>query len=400
MVNRVERRTIDYVDEVSRMLWPVGTLADRSAGRAMVALPSRSRPRMLVPAATGRVGAAAVRALAADRSARGRLRREGVATALGLGAGRVLQSAGRVLRVGAGGIDDHLSSALGRPVVSGMLVGAPRANRKPVLVLLAPSGEVVGFAKVGSTALTRALVAREADALEGLAGRELRSLQAPRLLHRGQWAEVDLVVQSPLDTARAAEPDQALLHRALRELATSVPGADQDVPLTELAGWRACVARLQAHVDELAPVLLAHARRLEVRAGSRPLAASAWHGDLTPWNVGVVDDRLLAWDWERYEEGVPLGFDALHHRLAVLTQVQGLDHETAARRLVHSAAAVTAPLGVDPDTADTVVLAYLVVLGTRYLVDGQAAAGHRVGRLGHWLLPLLAARLAAGAGPV
>ena len=33
---------------------------------------------------------------------------------------------------------------------------------------------------------------------------------------------------------------------------------------------------------------------------------------------------------------------------------------------------------------------YLVEIAARYLLDGQAAAGARLGRVEHWLLPALA----------
>ena len=57
-------------------------------------------------------------------------------------------------------------------MVVSLRIGPPRANRKPVLELLSPGGEVLGFAKVGVTGLTRELVRAEAAALDVLgAGR-------------------------------------------------------------------------------------------------------------------------------------------------------------------------------------------------------------------------------------
>ena len=46
-----------------------------------------------------------------------------------------------------------------------MHLGAARANRKPVLQLLTPDGETVGFAKIGVSPLTSSLVWAERDAL-------------------------------------------------------------------------------------------------------------------------------------------------------------------------------------------------------------------------------------------
>lgn len=390
MTTRVEHRTVDYVAEVSQLLWPHDP---DGPGRSVVALPSRSRPRMLVPAGPPRVAAAAVRTLAADRSLRGRVRRDGVAVALLLGAGRLLRTTGRARTVGAGGLDAHLSAALGRPVVSAMLVGPPRANRKPVLALLDTRGRAVGFAKVGTGPLTRHLVTREARALELLATRASDVLDAPRLLHRVQWRGAEVAVQSPLATSRATTPGEALLQRAFAAVAATSPHAGTALPLEQHEGWRATRRALAEHGGAAGEEMLDLAGRLERHAASTPVPVGAWHGDLTPWNLGEVGGRVLVWDWERYEDGVPVGFDALHHELAVLTQVRGLPHEEAARRLVERSVAVTAPLGVPEQAAASVALAHLLTVGTRYLVDDQAAAGHRSGRLDRWLVPLLRAHL-------
>ena len=47
-------------------------------------------------------------------------------------------------------------------------LGPARANRKPVLQLIAPDGETLGFAKLGIGPLTRRLVRAETTALSAL----------------------------------------------------------------------------------------------------------------------------------------------------------------------------------------------------------------------------------------
>jgi hypothetical protein len=44
---------------------------------------------------------------------------------------------------------------------------------------------------------------------------------------------------------------------------------------------------------------------------------------------------------------------------------------------------------VPPRDAPVVAALYLVELGSRYLADGQAEAGARLGTLDGWLLPVL-----------
>ncbi len=56
----------------------------------------------------------------------------------------------------------HLSDELGQELTAGIHLGPPRANRKPVLQLMDPSGATVAFAKVGVNRLTRERVRHEA----------------------------------------------------------------------------------------------------------------------------------------------------------------------------------------------------------------------------------------------
>jgi hypothetical protein len=94
------------------------------------------------------------------------------------------------------------------------------------------------------------------------------------------------------------------------------------------------------------------------------------------------------WDWERFETGVPLGFDLLHHDLQESITLLDADPRVAATRLLRGAAATLAPLDVGAG-AESVARLYLVTLACRYLVDGQADAGAALGQVDQWLLPAL-----------
>ncbi|HEY5032196.1 MAG TPA: hypothetical protein VIJ54_06960, partial [Actinomycetes bacterium] len=139
---------------------------------------------------------------------------------------------------------------------------------------------------------------------------------------------------------------------------------------------------------------LASAGDLLTAFASRRLPAGAWHGDWNPGNCAVVRDRVLVWDWERYETGVPAGFDALH--LCLQSAIgSGADPSAAAGRMMAEAAELLAPFGVAPVDARLVGMLYLWGLGARYAKDDQVAAGAAVGRLETWLLPILHEALSA-----
>jgi hypothetical protein len=121
------------------------------------------------------------------------------------------------------------------------------------------------------------------------------------------------------------------------------------------------------------------------------LTYGSWHGDLNPGNLAVVGDRVLVWDWERFESGVPVGFDVLHHDFQESVTVRSQDPEQAARRIIAHAPALLAPLEVASDQAPAVALAYFVWLAVRFLSDRQAEAGASLGDIDRWLVPVIGA---------
>jgi hypothetical protein len=103
-------------------------------------------------------------------------------------------------------------------------------------------------------------------------------------------------------------------------------------------------------------------------------------------------DALLVWDWERFAQGVPLGFDAVHYELQ--RRIQSTDDATGAvEATVRRADELLVPFDVPSAARELTALLYLVDLATRYLTDRQAEAGARLGVLGTWLLPVLIRRI-------
>jgi hypothetical protein len=134
-------------------------------------------------------------------------------------------------------------------------------------------------------------------------------------------------------------------------------------------------------------------RRLEHAAADVRLSLGAAHGDWAPWNMAGLRDRLLVWDWERFRPAVPVGFDLLHHELQTDLVARRTEPGHAARRLVDGATVLLQPLGVRGRAASLTACLYGVDLATRYLADRQWEAGARLGDVGSWLLPAVAAGL-------
>jgi hypothetical protein len=305
--------------------------------------------------------AGAMRRYSNDLGVRRRLARAVTVGAVRAGLGdRLLRDRLRVTGDGES-IEDRLGELLGRRVVVSIGLGSERANRKPVLHALSPRGESLAFVKVGDTATARTLIDREAAALGELAGRALRRLRVPRVLHHGDWRGLGLLVLSALPTGafslRRGVPVAAMAELTGdtrgAALATSrfwarFAGADR-APLADPEQER-CFAEVVARVEEA--------------YGEEELDFGAWHGDWTPWNMAWHRGLVHLWDWERFDPDVPAGLDLVHYRL-----------QTSRGYGSWPDASVLEPLRRPGRTAAITVELYLLELTRRYLLAAQGPLG-------------------------
>ncbi len=385
-----------YLDEVLALLYPAPCATDGSAGETIaeyLVVPDARRPRLLVPTVSKRVAAAAVRRYAEPQGRTARLKRDAVVAALRTGAsGLLMRDRITVTGPAGAGIDGYLRGELGRELSVSIHIGPARANRKPVLQLIAPDGETFGFGKLGTGPLTQQLVRAETAALTALGHMELTKLTVPTVLHAGQWRGLQVLIQSALPVWLPRAP---LTPQRLTAAMLDVAGCCGVSTGTLGAGayWAELRGRLTAVADRAEGVALASAADvLAARAGDTTLRYGAWHGDWAPWNMANLADSLLVWDWERFTSGVPVGFDAVHYDLQKRIQSTG-DAAAAVEATVQRAGELLAPFDVAPEARQLTALLYLVDLATRYLSDRQAEAGARLGVLGTWLLPVLIRRV-------
>lgn len=386
----------EFVAAMASRLWPGHDVSLRTRPvlrqapgvRELAVLPNLQRPRLLTPVEPI-VAAAALAGFKTSASAAHRRRMHLAARAVRYGALRLAPSA-VCLAPGSGdvpGVDEHLSRALGSDVSVSIHIGPPRAVRKPVLQLISPAGETVGFAKAGTTELTSALVAREGANLARLEGHRLRSVRVPELLHSGTWNGMSLLAQSALVPREPSEITEDLLTRAMLEVA-AVHGATE-VPVSGhpyLDRVRQRCAHLPAspHADTLTAALGAVADG----AGDVVLRFGAAHGDWTPWNMAADGGRLLVWDWEHFESDVPFGYDAIHHRFHAAIRHGHSPREAFSEAFADRRSLLGSFQDGDDAVAATFTL-YVVDIASRYVADGELDAGTAAGNVATWLAPVL-----------
>jgi hypothetical protein len=408
---------LTYLREICELLWPPPAMitiegggpgwhhsattvlsADGAATDAersqFFLIPSARRPRLLVPTAPT-VAAAALRHYGKPASRATRLGAKilslGLAGTLG---GTLLGTKISVYSPpDADNIEAYLKTVISQDIRVSIHLGIPRANRKPVLQLLTPAGETVGFAKVGVNPLTRDLVRAERLSLARLDEASLAEIAVPRILHYGEWKGLDVLVLSALPVWLRHRPTAPARLAAAMEEVAHVGGVRAE-PLRESTFPRELGDRL-AGADEgpVRDALLESLDTLLTRAGDTVISFGAWHGDWTQWNMANTGKGLLVWDWERFTCGVPLGFDALHYWLQAEVDPGRRQPLAAASECPERAAQLLAPFGVPAKDAWLTAVLYLIDLATRYLVDGQAKAGAPRGAPETWLIPAIIRKL-------
>lgn len=354
--------------------------ATGQAGDGWLVLPSPERPQLLVPC----VPAAA--ALVANRLAVGagaRARRRVAVTAVRSGAAGVLPL--RRLHVADPRLADlrsWLSPGHGATAL-GVLLGPPRANRKPVLVLLGYDGRPICYAKVGGTPASRALVRGEADRLRQVAALDLQGIRAPRVLRQGRWNDLDLLATSPLAGPTSRRHPADLPVAATRELMARFGRADLPLVACSVLAPPAVRGRPTRALVRLG----AQRARLVLAVGVRRVPVGAAHGDWTPWNMAVGADGVLeAWDWERFDPAAPQGLDVVHFALSAVAPHDPRERTAA---VVAGLPDLLAACGVDPALTRLLLCTYLVHVSHRYAHDLDTQPSAAVERRLHWVGHLL-----------
>jgi hypothetical protein len=386
-----------YLTDLAAVLWPCGGLLGpgdggvrrlirHERGNQYLPVPNAHSPRVILPAHNRSAALRGIASFSQGHSFSERFRALFLSGAFATGLAPLLLR--DRLYVGAGpGIEHALASALDRDLAIAIHLGPPRANRKPVLLLLTPGGRTIGYAKVAVNDLTSRLVRSETRALRHLADARLKDVTVPRLFYEGEWNGHPLLVQEALPVGvQTDRPTRRQLLRCVTQI----------VGLTKVRERRLSHSPYRRALEERIVTLGARPEAAPLRAALRHLPDvcmpfGAWHGDLTRWNIASTARRAFVWDWERLALDAPAGFDALHYDLNEC--VQAGVHPGVHRWLDSGSRLLCDPLiadtGLRPHAVSTVMALYLIDLATRYLHDRQAESGSHLASVDDWLLPAL-----------
>jgi thymidylate kinase len=271
---------------------------------------------------------------------------------------------------------EHLKEIVQRDDVTfAVSLGTPGAHRKPVIQVLTNEGQIVGYAKVGSSAITNALVQNEASVSRYLSGIDFKSFCAPSVLYEGWWNDHFLCIQSS-PTAKLETAPQYLAAQFLGVFDELKNLHARWLPLTESAFWKRLVCRIETTPNLSYRRLLQQGlRRAEESLLQSVLPFHFCHGDLAPWNAQRLNSRLFLFDWEYADrEGLP-GWDLFHFIVQTLWLLENKAADDIHRTVMNSCSRMHAKgvgfglLNVGEDCLKFLFLLYLLDRLSFYAAD-------------------------------
>lgn len=191
-------------------------------------------------------------------------------------------------------------------------VGTPGAHRKPVLQVLTKQGQILGYAKLGWNESTNALVENEAGISRYLSGVSLNSFSVPSVLYSGWWNDHFLCIHSA-PTGKIETAPQSLVSQYFSVLNELKHLHVRWLPLKESSFWTKLVRRSESIRNMCYRRVTEQGLcRAEESLSNMTLPFHFCHGDFTPWNAQLLNDRPFLFDWEYADsEGLP-GWDLFH----------------------------------------------------------------------------------------
>jgi len=201
-----------------------------------------------------------------------------------------------------------------RDLIIAISTGTPSTYRKATAMVMTPSAEVMGYAKIGDTLFAQNRIKNEQYILQRL-GQDIHGgqplIQWPKCLYAGEIGDSYVLVVSP--PPFCGKPGKSQLET------DSIKAIDKMVAQTKqkhiTANSKFC-RKLQENVDSY-PLpyrhLLIHAMdHLLHLAGQKEIMFGLSHGDFAPWNMIWNGNRVFLFDWESAIPEAPAGIDAIH----------------------------------------------------------------------------------------
>ena len=187
-------------------------------------------------------------------------------------------------------------------------------HRKITLQVLDDTAKAIAIAKIADTKTASAANEREASMLGFLRETSFVRDSIPKIIATGAWGGYSVQIQEAVDY-NSGEYSSELTSAHLNFLQALSRVGRREMKLTEWPTWN-LIARWFAQTKfastEEARIVRSALHFCWDQLCDTKLLFHLMHGDFTPWNVFLKDNRLIAVDWEDSDlTGLPF-FDLIH----------------------------------------------------------------------------------------
>lgn len=204
-------------------------------------------------------------------------------------------------------IADHFADP---EVSTAYFTGTSGPHRKTTAQFMASTGQILGYAKITRQPKITKFVKNEARVLSDISTLGLQTVILPNVIAFHSDEQKTLLVTDTRKTARSQSPTTfTKAHRDfLQELYSRTESR------SALALFNTIREIAQRNAPEWRDRLLAGLAVLEPFVNYLPTCRS--HGDFTPWNCFLVDQKLYVFDWEYSHSAYPVGYDFVNFQIA------------------------------------------------------------------------------------
>ena len=340
----------------------------KRAGRTYAAYPNLASARWLLPADRPDLRRAGIGGLYQPNSLRGRALR----TIIGAGALR-----GEEVRLEEDTLA-HLEAMLAPVVEIGgvrlaFYLGVPAPHRKVTAQVLDTDGKTLVYAKIATSPLAQAAVARERRALLRLSESADLHGAVPEALGTLEWRGgtiLPITMGPPRPGPRRLSPIHlSFCTQLFRSFRARMTFAESPMWARMSEIW----LHLRHGSPDVLPANLGPAlERLHGELGPVSMPLSMAHGDFAPWNTRLGPRSLFVFDWERASEGMIPLYDAFNFQ-ALQAALQGRRRGVRDRRFLLSLLDALWPEG--RENLSLLYLAYLAHVTLLYSEAQSLAPG-------------------------
>lgn len=328
VTNEVARLILDRRAEMTRKMLRIDPdesfyLWENNISSGYVGLPSRKNCRWIVPIKTPYAENAWN--LYSPFTARGRLYKTFLRSLSAMGILGVL----RRQKLDLGIIDESgalrrcMEGIFGRTaLVPAISTGTPGPFRKITVMIQSKDGNILGYAKIGESALAQERVKNEAKVLKSLRDMRLTNffedsncrlqIAVPECLHEGDIWKSHMLVESPIsfEGQSGGSDFNTEYANALQTLMSSSLMKKRYADSDFCKGLKCALANYPLSYKNLLRDALS---TLEQRVGDKEVSFTLSHGDFVPWNMlWSKDGRCFLFDWESAVLEAPAGIDLVH----------------------------------------------------------------------------------------